>query len=80
VQAVAAETSSGHEIWLANLTGEPTSVALTLPIGQGQIFVLDADAFTAAAVDVDAAEHLSQPYEGGAVVLGPYAVARITGT
>jgi hypothetical protein len=80
VQAVAAETSSGHEIWLANLTGEPTSVALTLPIAQGQIFVLDGDSFTAAAVDVDTAEHLSQPYEGSAVVLGPYAVARITGT
>jgi hypothetical protein len=79
IQAVAAETSEGREIWLANLTGEPIAVSLQAPIGQSQIFVLDAENFGQASVDADAAEHLSRPFEGGAVELGPYAVASICG-
>ena len=80
MQVVAAETATGHAIWLANLTGEATSVSVRAKIGQGQLFVLDAEAFTAAAIDADAAEHLSKPFDGGSVALGPYAVACITGT
>ena len=76
VQAVAAETGEGREIWLANLTGDATSVALRNG-GRGTAFVLDADSFVDAAGDPDAAGKLATPFGGGALQLGPYAVARI---
>jgi len=77
VQAVAAESGEGREVWLANLTGESVDVALDGGMNDGRIFTLDADSFVEAAGDPDAAERLSKPFGGGNVQLGPYAVARI---
>jgi hypothetical protein len=77
IQAVAAQTSEAREIWLANLTGEPTSVSLQ-PGGEGRIIVLDADNFAEAAADPDGAARLAKGFGGGAVHLGPYAVASLT--
>jgi D-apionolactonase len=79
IQAIAAETDRGRELWVANLTGEPKTVALAPPVGEGRIFVLDVDSFPDATRNVDAAEQLSAPYSGDVLALGPYAVARIVG-
>ena len=80
VQAIAAETETGREIWLANLTGEPVAVTLRRAPETGSLFVLDADSFVAAAGKPDAAVQLAKPWGGPAVTLGPYAVARIVGS
>ncbi len=77
IQAVAADTGQGCELWIANLTGERSVVAIDgMPSG-GSAFVLDADSFVAAASDVNAAERLARPFAGGPVDLSAYAVVRI---
>jgi hypothetical protein len=77
VQVVAAEGEKGREVWIANLTGEPAKVTLQSPVGNGHIFVLDAENFVAAADDPDAATNLATPFADEELSLGPYAVARI---
>jgi hypothetical protein len=77
VQAVAAETAEGRELWLANLTGENQSLMLEGLSGEGSVFILDADSFVEATQDPDAAERLSSPFSGDRLHLGPYAVAQI---
>ena len=77
VQAVGAETQGEREVWIANLTGDATAVALTPELGNGKLFVLDADTFVEAARNPDAAHTMAQSWDGGAVELGPYAVARL---
>jgi len=77
VQAVAAETGAGRELWIANLTGEPKAVTLGAKITNGRIFILDADSFVAAAKDVNAVTNLTRPFSGDTVTLGRYASAWI---
>ena len=77
VQAVAAETAAGREVWLANLTGDDISVAVEGVEGDGEIFTLDAGSFVEATRDPDASGRLARPFTGGAVQLGPYAVAQL---
>jgi hypothetical protein len=81
VQAVAAETRDGTRVvWLANLTGEGRNVTLDPAVKDGRIFILDAGSFVAASEDREAATNLARPFGGATVKLGPYAIARITGT
>jgi hypothetical protein len=77
IQAVAAETGGGRELWLANLTGERASVSLEGVPASGRIFVLDADSIVEAAKGADAADRLAKPFGGGPIVMAPYAVVRI---
>ncbi|MFC7396885.1 hypothetical protein ACFQU1_06730 [Chelatococcus sp. GCM10030263] len=74
IQALAVESETGTEIWLANLTGEPQRVALEGATA-GEIAVLDAARFTEAAGTPDILER-RQPLSG-AVELDAYAVARV---
>lgn len=74
VQGVAAETPSGREIWLANLTGAPLEVDLASPIGS--VAVLAAEDFVAASADPAFLDRtVSLP--GGRLRLDPYAVVRV---
>ncbi len=77
MQAVAAETAEGRELWIANLTGDRQAVTLEGAPSEGRLFVLDAETFVEATGDPDASERLSRPFSGTDVELGPYAVAHI---
>jgi hypothetical protein len=73
IQALAVESVTGTEIWLANLTGEPQRVEIDP--AAGEIAVLDAARFIEAAGAPDILER-TQPLSG-AVELDAYAVARV---
>lgn len=75
VEAIAAETGDGVELWLANRTGTEQSVAL--PGTPRTLFLLDADNFVAATRDRDALDHLTTPFHEATLTLAPYAVARL---
>ncbi|BCP54797.1 hypothetical protein K32_34140 [Kaistia sp. 32K] len=75
IEAIAAETGDGVELWLANRTGTEQSVAL--PGAPRDLFLLDADSFVAATRDPDALDTLTKPFDGRTLVLAPYAVARL---
>lgn len=75
IEAIAAETGDGVELWLANRTGTEQSVVL--PGAPRSLFLLDADSFVAAAGDRDALDHLNQPFSWTTLTLAPYAVARL---
>jgi hypothetical protein len=77
VQALAVRTQSGqHEVWLANLTGEPRRAGLDPALAWGEFAMLDAESFVAAAETPTAMERLSK-LRGGEIELDAYAVARI---
>ena len=75
IEAIAAETGDGVELWLANRTGTEQSVAL--PGAPRDLFLLDADSFVAATRDPDAIDTLAKPFDNSTLVLTPYAVARL---
>ncbi len=75
VEAIAAQTDDGTELWLANRTGTPQLVRLPGP--PRDAFVLDADSFVAAAADPHARETLATPFTSSRITLAPYAVARL---
>jgi hypothetical protein len=75
IEAIAAETAGGTELWLANRTAAPQAV--TLPRPARDAFVLDADSFLAATADPAAADTLATPFTGTAITLAPFAVARL---
>ncbi len=75
VEAIAAETARGTELWLANRTAVPQAVQLPRPARDA--FVLDADSFAAATTDPAAADTLTTPFTGTAITLAPFAVARL---
>jgi hypothetical protein len=77
VQAFAASSQRGEEIWLANLTGESKRVALHTALTAGRVSYLDAGNFVALADFDDALDKLAKPYSGGDVELDAYAVARL---
>jgi hypothetical protein len=77
-QAVACQAGDGVVVWLANLTGQPQSVALEGLAGKrGRIARLDLDSFTMLTADPDALATLAADGEVGALELGPYAVLRL---
>ncbi|MCX5517322.1 hypothetical protein OSH10_02640 [Kaistia defluvii] len=75
IEAIAAETGDGVELWLANRTGSEQSVAL--PGAPRDRFLLDADSFVAATQDANALDTLARPFDDRKLTLAPYAVARI---
>lgn len=75
IEAIAAETGDGVELWLANRTGTEQSVAL--PGAPRDRFLLDADSFVAATQDGNALDTLAKPFDDRMLTLAPYAVARI---
>ncbi|WEK50149.1 MAG: hypothetical protein P0Y66_21245 [Candidatus Kaistia colombiensis] len=75
IEAIAAETGDGVELWLANRTGEEQSVAL--PGVPRDLFLLDADSFVAAAQDPNALDTLTKPFDDRTLVLTSYAVTRL---
>ena len=77
VQAFAASSQRGEEIWLANLTGESKRVALHPALSAGRVSYLDAGNFVALADFDDALDKLAKPYSGGDVELDAYSVARL---
>ncbi|SHG32232.1 hypothetical protein SAMN02745157_4012 [Kaistia soli DSM 19436] len=74
IEAIAAETDTGTELWLANRTGTPQHV--TLPGVPRDAFVLDAESFVAAGTDPAALDRLTRSFTQGETTLAPYAVAR----
>jgi hypothetical protein len=77
VQAIAAETDdSVVTVWLANLTGNEVSCRIDAEISG--CAVLDEASFAAAAKNPNAMGELRQPKDGRKVVLGPYAITRLT--
>jgi hypothetical protein len=80
MQALAVRTRSGqHEMWLANLTGEPRRVSLDPVIASGELAVLDAESFVAAAETPSMMDRMSKRGAGGEIELDAYAVARLRG-
>ncbi|MET4634245.1 hypothetical protein [Kaistia defluvii] len=75
IEAIAAETGDGIELWLANRTGSEQSVAL--PGAPRDRFLLDADSFVVATQDGNALDTLAKPFDDRMLTLAPYAVARI---
>lgn len=71
---IAAETSAGTEVWLANLTARDLSVRLDL--GAYDIARLDADNFVKAAGEDDLFDQMS-PGAGPDLTLSPYAAVRL---
>ncbi|MBZ9935601.1 hypothetical protein LB518_04815 [Mesorhizobium sp. BR1-1-16] len=74
IEAIAAETENGTELWLANRTGTPQDV--TLPGAPRDVFVLDAESFVAASANPAALDHLTRSFTESETTLAPYAVAR----
>ena len=77
VQAVAFETASGIELWVANLMGDERRVRLEGLGGAGmRVAVLDEESFIACAGDADALDGLEKTASSDRVELRPHAVAR----
>jgi hypothetical protein len=77
VQAIAVETNSGAvTVWFANLTGNEVTCRIDAEISGCAI--LDEAGFVAAAQNPDAMEELRRPKDDRRIVLGPYAIARLT--
>ncbi|MBV9999866.1 MAG: hypothetical protein JO015_12240 [Verrucomicrobia bacterium] len=76
IQALAVTRDGDLEIWIANLTGEETSVDFDRPLS-GAASILDATSFETAAKEPEAIHALERPLTDRKVLLGPYAVARL---
>jgi hypothetical protein len=73
VQAFAARTDQGRELWIANLTPESRRVAVD-GIANARCAVLDTQSFVLAATDPRVMDRLNP---AGTLELGPFAVARL---
>ena len=77
VQALAFETDTGLEVWLANLMGEERRVRLDVSDGESmRVAILDEDSFVACAGDPDALDGAESSINGNRLELRPHAVAR----
>ena len=77
VQALAFETESGFELWVANLMGEERRVRLAgLGSGTMRVAILDEESFLACAGDPDALDGVETPVISDRIELRAYAVAR----
>jgi hypothetical protein len=78
VQAIAWQNEGAIVAWLANLTPEPQTVALSgLAARRGRVAMLDEATFVAATADPDALAALTRERDLGRLELGAYAVARL---
>jgi D-apionolactonase len=78
VQAIAVERDGALEVWLANLTDQTETVALT-PKFVDRVSLLSASEFERATQDFSAMDSLERPFREEMVRLPPYAVARLRG-
>ena len=79
VQALAWRGAEGTVLWLANLTGEPQSLAIEgLTAAEGRIARLDEASFAKAAAGPENFLDGGPAVQLDRVELGPYAVARLT--
>ena len=77
VQALAFETDTGLEVWLANLMGEERRVRLDVSDGESmRVAILDEDSFVTCAGDPDALDGAESSINGNRLELRPHAVAR----
>ncbi|MGE3832599.1 MAG: hypothetical protein AB7F76_16530, partial [Parvibaculaceae bacterium] len=76
VQALVAKHDGKTELWLANLTGEPVTVALPGGLKGAKAATLDAAKFETAAGKAEALDRLS-PLKSQRVALDAYAVMRL---
>ena len=76
VQALAAKRDGRTELWLANLTGDPVTVALPRAFAGARASVLDAARFEAAAAKAEALDRLTA-LKSQRVTLDAYAVMRV---
>jgi hypothetical protein len=76
IQAIAAATDDGVEVWIANLTNRLKSVEL-LPEFTGKVAVLAAAEFESATRDFSAMNSLERGFADKRLSLAPYAVARL---
>jgi D-apionolactonase len=76
VQAIAVERDGQIEVWLANLTDQTETVELR-PKLVGCRAVLSATKFEQATQDFSVMRSLEHPFTGEAVLLPPYAIARL---
>jgi hypothetical protein len=78
IQAIAVERDGALEVWLANLTDQTETVALT-PKLVDRLSLLSASEFERATQDFSAMDSLERPFPEEMVRLAPYAVARLRG-
>jgi D-apionolactonase len=76
IQAIGVDRDGQMEVWLANLTDQTVTVELR-PKLVGSLSVLSAAKFEQATQDFSAMRSLEQPFSGEAVMLPPYAIARL---
>ncbi|HEX6014095.1 MAG TPA: hypothetical protein VFY87_20325, partial [Geminicoccaceae bacterium] len=82
VQALAARTGDGLQVWLANLTGTRQRVRLQGQLdglAEPKLHLIDEDSFETLCRDPDGLASLGRPADGDTVVLPPYAVAMLAG-
>ena len=80
VQALAARTGDGLQVWLANLTGTQQRVRLQGQLdglAEPKLHLIDEDSFETLCRDQDGLASLGRPADGDTVVLPPYAVAML---
>jgi hypothetical protein len=76
IQAIAAATDDGVEVWIANLTDRLKTVEL-VPELTGKVAVLTAAEFESATRDFSAMNSLERGFADQRLSLAPYAVARL---
>jgi len=76
IQAIAAATDDGVEVWIANLTDRLKIVQL-VPEFTGQVAVLAATEFESVTRDFSAMDSLERGFADKRLSLAPYAVARL---
>jgi hypothetical protein len=78
VQALAAKRTDGrHELWLANLMGDPVTVDIGSKFKGGRAAILDGDRFVKAAARPEFLDKLNAADAAARITLDAYAVARI---
>jgi hypothetical protein len=78
LQAIAVQRHGDIEVWLANLTDQTETIELT-PKLVGSLSVLSASEFERATQDFSAMDSLEHAFSSEAVLLPPYAIARLRG-
>src|SRR6266446_4843895 len=78
LQAIAVQRHGDIEVWLANLTDQTETIELT-PKLVGSLSVLSASEFERATQDFSAMDSLEHAFSNEAVLLPPYAIARLRG-
>ncbi|MFL5335300.1 MAG: hypothetical protein ACJ8H8_19435 [Geminicoccaceae bacterium] len=80
VQALAARSPHGLQVWLANLTGTPQRVRLDpggARLGEATLALIDEESFEPLGLDAGALASRARPVRLDAIDLPPYAVVRL---